>query len=96
MQEQGIIVRRHEERDPAPAPDASYTDHLNGRVENMIPVEQHAAVVGKRLAIVLENRASRVAELGRLGLFRVVDQWRLLADADLAADRFGELRKIKL
>lgn len=46
LQEEGIIVRSHEQPDRAPRADTADTDHLDRQIAEMEAVEQHAHVFG--------------------------------------------------
>ena len=51
----GSFDRRHQQGDPASPPDAADADHLDGRVDEPVAVEQHAPVIRQRLPIVAED-----------------------------------------
>src|SRR5262249_54811122 len=70
LQHQPVSTIRQIERDGAARPDAAHADDLEGEVDQAITREKHAAVVGKRARIALEDRAKGARELAVLAKAR--------------------------
>ena len=94
LQEQRVVLRRHQERDPAAASDAADADDLDGRVDHPVLVQQLAAFFGQRLAIGGKDLMELGSEFRRARHFRMEDQGRRIANADVTTDHSGELGKL--
>ncbi len=70
-----------EQQYEAAGADTAHPDHFDGGIIEAIPVEQYPSIVGHRGAVGVEKSGRNL--VGELG--RVVDQRRLIADAQTAA-----------
>src|SRR4029453_2537172 len=82
LKKKWIVGLRHQQYDPASSPDAANPDNLDRGIHNPITINHHARVIGKRLAVGLENLAECSLGFGGTRSFRVKDQRRLIGNAN--------------
>jgi len=51
LQKQRLVALRHHQGDPAPSADAADTNDLDGNINESIPVDKHAPVLGQRAPV---------------------------------------------
>ena len=93
LQENRIVVGRHEQPERAVRPDAAHADDLDREVEQVEAVEQRPDVLGQGLPIAFERVG--VSGRGARGLFLggMEDQRRLVLDPRRRTQMLDQLRE---
>ena len=76
LEEQGIVLARHQEQDATAGADAADADHLDRDVHELEPVQEQTPVFLHGFPVAGKGRSGRSARMLLVTLFApVIDQW---------------------
>jgi hypothetical protein len=72
---------RHHQKHHAERPDAADPDHFDGRIHQVVAIEQNALILGQRFTILRQRLPDQGQVAGGSGLVRMEDRRRDIVDA---------------